>query len=181
MLARVTNEGDAPPWQLEVDKRPPAEVTRELHLTWREPRLGTSNPERLTNPVWTWLACNPEISAYQANRHFGGPGPCGGPAWTNQRFGQSRTELGDGRIVAIAGEHEDYYDPDFYIYNDVHVIAPDGALDIYCYPRELFAATDFHTASAVGRHTRWFWPTHARSPRSVTTTGSSSRAGDGSS
>ncbi len=35
--------------------------------------------------------------------------------WTNQRFGQTTTVLPDGRTLAIAGEHEDSYDPDFWI------------------------------------------------------------------
>jgi hypothetical protein len=30
--------------------------------------------------------------------------------------------LPDGRLIRIGGEHEDYYDPDFQIYNDVVVI-----------------------------------------------------------
>src|SRR6185369_11799713 len=68
----------------------------------------------------------------------------------NARFGQSSTLLGDGRRIAIAGEHEDYYDPDFYIYNDVIVHHPSGEVDIYCYPREVFSPTDFHSATLVG-------------------------------
>ncbi|MFC4996057.1 hypothetical protein [Rubritalea tangerina] len=38
-----------------------------------------------------------------------------------ERFGMSETKLEDGRTILIAGEHEDYYDPDFFIYNDVIV------------------------------------------------------------
>ena len=36
--------------------RPPREVTRDLYLVWRSPRIGQANPHRLTNPVWSWLA-----------------------------------------------------------------------------------------------------------------------------
>ncbi|KAK8098267.1 uncharacterized protein PG998_013753 [Apiospora kogelbergensis] len=79
------------------------------------------------------------------------------PTWTfAERFGQTRTELPDGRVVFIAGEHEDFYDPDFHIYNDVCVFDDDsnasdlgGATTIYGYPREVFPPTDFHTATLV--------------------------------
>ncbi|PPD39831.1 MAG: hypothetical protein CTY16_18295 [Methylobacter sp.] len=56
----------------------------------------------------------------------------------------------DGRIIYIAGEHEDHYDPDFYIYNDVVVIRPDNVIEFYAYPKEIFPPTDFHTATIIG-------------------------------
>jgi hypothetical protein len=74
-----------------------------------------------------------------------------GPAiWCFRRFGSTRTPLPDGRIVCIGGEHEDYYDPDFCIYNDVIVVQPDGDFCIYGYPRDVFPPTDFHTATLIG-------------------------------
>jgi len=60
-----------------------------------------------------------------------------GPAWCFERFGKSETTLPEGRVVHIAGEHEDHYDPDFYIYNDVIVIGRDGSIAITGYPREI--------------------------------------------
>lgn len=55
----------------------------------------------------------------------------------------------DGRDVYIAGEHEDGYDPDFYIYNDVVII--DGEdIRILGYSESVFPPTDFHTATLVG-------------------------------
>jgi hypothetical protein len=72
-----------------------------------------------------------------------------GPGWCFERFGCSRTELPDGRILRIAGEHEDYYDPDFYIYNDVIVQHPDGRIEIFGYPEDVFPPTDFHSATLV--------------------------------
>jgi hypothetical protein len=74
----------------------------------------------------------------------------GGAVWCFSRFGQSETHLPDGSRVWIGGEHEDWYDPDFHIYNDVIVIRPDQAIEIYGYPREVFRPTDFHTATLVG-------------------------------
>ena len=52
-------------------------------------------------------------------------------------------------MVFIAGEHEDSYDPDFYIYNDTVVRHPDGRIEIFGYPREVFPPTDFHSATLV--------------------------------
>ena len=54
--------------------------------------------------------------------------------------------------MQIAGEHEDSYDPDFYIYNDVFVHHPDGTIQIYGYPEASFPPTDFHTATLVGEY-----------------------------
>lgn len=91
------------------------------------------------------------ISAYQAASICGEPSPLNaGPGWCFDRFGQSSTLLPDNRTVLIGGEHEDFYDPDFYIYNDVVVRHPDGLIDIFGYPREFFPPTDFHTATLVG-------------------------------
>lgn len=73
-----------------------------------------------------------------------------GPTWCFSRFGQSETTLPDGSRVFIGGEHEDWYDPDFHIYNDVTVIRPGGDIEIYGYPRAVFRPTDFHSATLVG-------------------------------
>lgn len=135
---------------IEAADRPPPVVTRELFLEWRAARRGAAHAERMTNPVWAWLARAPTVTAYQVRRHFGlDDQPCGA-GWTNQRYGQSRTELPDGRVLAIAGEHEDSYDPDFFIYNDVIVTGADDAVELYGYPTQVFTPTDFHSATLVG-------------------------------
>jgi hypothetical protein len=126
---------------------PPAGVTRELFLEWRAAVRGTLNPQRMTNPVWAWLIQS-RLGAWQANARFSGDAK-NAPGWCFQRYGQSRTELPDGRTVWIAGEHEDYYDPDFFIYNDVAVVAPDGEIEIFGYAPEAFPPTDFHSATLV--------------------------------
>ncbi|HWZ96624.1 MAG TPA: hypothetical protein VN025_02595 [Candidatus Dormibacteraeota bacterium] len=56
----------------------------------------------------------------------------------------------DGRVVCIGGEHEDFYDPDFHIYNDVVVFGLDKQIEILGYPKEVFPPTDFHTATLLG-------------------------------
>jgi hypothetical protein len=73
-----------------------------------------------------------------------------GPIWTFDRMGATRNKLPDGRVVCVGGEHEDYYDPDFSIYNDVVVFQPDGQIEIYGYPKGVFPPTDFHTATLDG-------------------------------
>ncbi len=137
--------GDAAGEPLTID---PA-VTPELFLKWRAPRLGTSNPELMNNPVWEWLIKS-RANAFVVNERLKGPSPFeAGPGWCFDRFGQSSNRLADGRVVFVAGEHEDSYDPDFYIYNDVVVQHPDGRMEIFGYPREVFPPTDFHSATVV--------------------------------
>jgi hypothetical protein len=131
-------------------QRPGATVPRDLFLAWRFPRVGAGNPHELTNPVWQWLA-RTRLNAWQANAHFKGPSSLAvGPGWCADRFGQSTTTLTDGRVLAIGGEHEDHYDPDFCIYNDVHLTSPDGEVRILGYPTHVFPPTDFHSATLVG-------------------------------
>lgn len=125
----------------------PAGVTRELFLQWRAAIRGTLNPQRMTNPLWQWLI-QARLSAYQVNELFSGPSG-NGPAWCFQRYGQTSTQLPDGRTVLIAGEHEDFYDPDFFIYNDVVIVAPDGGIEIFGYAPDAFPPTDFHSATLV--------------------------------
>lgn len=125
-------------------------VTAESFAEWRSPRVGTANPQRLNNPVWEWLI-DCRLNAYEAAQAFNAPDAFeAGPGWCFDRFGQSSNTLPDGRVVLIAGEHEDSYDPDFYIYNDVVIRYPDGKLDIFGYPPEFFPSTDFHSATLVG-------------------------------
>jgi hypothetical protein len=137
-------ENDAPPVE------PGPDVTAELFHVWRSPRVGAQNPERLTNPVWDWLVRS-RMSAYSASQRFGFGGRShGDPGWSFARFGQSVTTLDGGRVVYIAGEHEDHYDPDFHIYNDVVVRSPDDTIEIYGYPLDAFPPTDFHSATIAG-------------------------------
>src|SRR5690606_30371083 len=120
---------DEPP----TDWDPGDEVTPELFAEWASPREGRSNPERLDNPVWASLVRTP-VTAWtareEAREKFPGTS-ARPPGWCFHRFGQSSTALPDGRVVLIAGEHEDHYDPDFHIYNDVVVRHPDGRLEIF--------------------------------------------------
>ena len=112
--------------------------------------FGKSNPERMCVPFWeVMVRCG--VSAYEARQRFEETtGALVGPVWCAQRFGQSLTFLPDGRAVQIGGEHEDFYDADFCIYNDVFVHERDGGTELYGYPESVFPPTDFHTATLIG-------------------------------
>jgi ankyrin repeat protein len=112
--------------------------------------FGQNNPERMNQPFWeAMIRCG--ASAYEARITFeDSGGNAARPIWCAQRFGQTLTLLSDGRAIQIGGEHEDFYDPDFCIYNDVFVHEHDGSIAIYGYPDSVFEPTDFHTATLVG-------------------------------
>jgi hypothetical protein len=128
-------------------------------------RYGTSHPERVENELWKKVI-QENWNGYQLGQHLQIKGAAGrfcqdfshssyrdsdpGPFWSWERFGRTSTSLSDGRVIHIAGEHEDSYDPDFCIYNDVVVEHPDGRREIYLYPKDVFAPTDFHSATLIG-------------------------------
>ena len=154
LLFRLWRQRQLPAENIADDSmpRPPADIDQAIFLKWRSPKRGVSNPHEWTNAVWQWLV-ETKLNAYQANKAFGGPSSMdAGPCWCFDRFGQSETSLPDGRIVYVAGEHEDFYDPDFYIYNDVVVVDTAGNVQIFCYPTTNFHPTDFHTATLVGKY-----------------------------
>ena len=128
-------------------------------------RFGRTNPEAMDIPFWRAMVRS-GVSAFAAQRQFQTEAPTcvvgergveddeaepgsHDVTWCFQRFGMSLTELPDGRYVQIAGEHEDFYDPDFCIYNDVFVHGSPGEFQIYGYPRSVFPPTDFHTATWI--------------------------------
>lgn len=136
-------------WSAEPDIRPLEGVSRADFVRARTRRYGVANPERMEEPFWVAMIRSGE-NGFMANEHFHGPSSFGGePVWCAQRFGQSLTVLPDGRMVLIGGEHEDSYDPDFCIYNDVFVREIDGSVSILGYPESVFPPTDFHTATRV--------------------------------
>ena len=114
----------------------------------KSPRFGSRNPELMDVPFWHDMI-RTGGNAYSARKKYDDL-HCTGPVWCFDRFGSSLTPLGDGRYVQIAGEHEDYYDPDFYIYNDVVVHDGRGGCRIFAYPSEVFPPTDWHSATLVG-------------------------------
>lgn len=109
--------------------------------------FGATNPERTDHAHWIdMIRCG--ASAWRARDRIGGDHAMV-PGWCFNRFGRSTTVLADGRIIDIGGEHEDWYDPDFCIYNDVTVFDGQGGIAIYSYPPTDFPPTDFHSATLV--------------------------------
>lgn len=132
-----------------------AYVPSEEYQRARHRRFGESNPEEFHEPFWEMMI-RTGCTAYSARKHFNDltkfSSGNSNPVWCAHRFGQSITFLPDGRIVQIGGEHEDSYDPDFCIYNDVFVHEPDGQIRIFGYPRDVFPPTDFHSATLAGKN-----------------------------
>jgi hypothetical protein len=125
------------------------EASTEDYKKYRSPRFGDANPEPMDNPFWRDMV-RLGGNAYSARDHFGDSSSQGDAVWCFDRFGSSVTPLPDGRFVQIAGEHEDFYDPDFHIYNDVVIHDGKGDFKILGYPDNVFPPTDFHTATLAG-------------------------------
>jgi Ankyrin repeats (3 copies) len=126
-----------------------SQVSLEQYRSGKSQRFGLTNPELMSVDFWRSMVCD-GVSAWSAKQKFEESEQSDDPVWCFDRFGQSLTELPDGRIVEIGGEHEDSYDPDFCIYNDVVVHDGQGNFQIFGYPQAVFPPTDFHTATLVG-------------------------------
>lgn len=125
-----------------------AEISAAEYLQSCKRRFGTANPERMQVAVWEWMVRighNPYVARESLGLESNDETP-GNPDWCFDRFGAARVEMPDGRVITIGGEHEDFYDPDFCIYNDVIVQKGDD-IEIYGYPRSTFPPTDCHTAT----------------------------------
>lgn len=132
---------------------PEIEASAEEYAAAKHRRFGESNPQVMNLPFWkAMVRCG--ATAYVAQARFqevsGQDDEDEAPVWCFHRFGKSITELPDGRFIEVGGEHEDYYMPEFCIYNDVVVHHGGGRFDILGYPEDLFPPTDFHTATLVG-------------------------------
>lgn len=154
-------------------------VSRDEFELQCRPLFGTANPERMRCAFWEWMIRGDDGPPEDGEEDTGLLGQCGlvmrngvlksgygpyrardhfqvplnrnhGPIWTFDRMGATQTALPDGRVVFVGGEHEDYYDPDFCIYNDVVVFGPGDVIEIYGYPKEVFPPTDSHTATLIG-------------------------------
>lgn len=122
-------------------------VSDQEYLSGRNRVFGNSNPEKMNVPFWNAMIRSGATAAAARQKYSDENDE---PVWCFKRFGKSINELPDGRIIEIAGEHEDWYDRDFCIYNDVIVHHGDGTFDIFCYPKDVFPTTDFHSATLVG-------------------------------
>jgi ankyrin repeat protein len=125
------------------------EVSEADYRAGRVPRFGKANPELMEVPFWRAMV-RAGCSAWTARDTFQDADNLqNGPVWCYDRFGMSFTELPEGTYVQIGGEHEDFYDPDFNIYNDVIIHRGRGGFQILGYPEHVFPPTDFHSATYV--------------------------------
>jgi len=109
--------------------------------------FGKTNPELTNNKIWlNMVKCR--LTAYDFRVKFNFLS-FDKPIWCCDRLGQSINVLDNGTVIEIGGEHEDFYDEDFCIYNDVIVHHKNEKKEIYSYPKEVFPCTDFHTATLV--------------------------------
>ncbi|CAM6095892.1 unnamed protein product [Calypogeia fissa] len=138
-LVKFSFQGGKRSENLALDPRP---ITRDQYLADRSGKtFGTANPTIMDKPFWKYMIGKGgerggeiEGSAFFARQLFddvdlkaySGHGRdtedlCeeSDPVWCFRRMGRTGTTLPDGRHVLIGGEHEDFYDPDFCIYNDV--------------------------------------------------------------
>jgi hypothetical protein len=123
------------------------ENVRSQFLHGCKPQRGNANPEVISNDVWSWLV-ETELWPHSACQAIGIKKKLS-PIWCFSRYGQSETLLPDGSSLFVGGEHEDFYDEDFYIYNDIIVKSLEGHISIYGYPSDVFEPTDFHSATIV--------------------------------
>lgn len=146
-------EGEARANLLKIGSQEKLSVSKQEYLAQKHRTFGRSNPQQCDNAFWyDMVRC--DASAWKARDQFDDTDNCNDqPVWCYDRFGKSITSIGGGKYIEIAGEHEDSYDPDFCIYNEVFYYKGNGEFVIFQYPEEIFPPTDFHTATLVGRYT----------------------------
>ncbi len=125
-------------------------TTKDTYFQQKHRVFGKTNPERCAKAFWYDMV-KVSCDAWTARKTFDDPDAIGDePVWCYYRYGMSLTLLDNNEYIEIGGEHEDHYDPDFCIYNEVIHHRSDGSFDIYMYPKEVFPPTDFHSATLVG-------------------------------
>lgn len=159
-IARLLVNAGVGPEQFDADMMPdltgaslitPQNITPEMFQKFNGREFGSSNPQTCDNPFYLEQIRSGESGFLARSAIMGDQDEIydGAPVWSFSRFGRSATLLPDGRWVLIAGEHEDHYDPDFCIYNDVTVLDGKGGVEHNIYPRDVFPPTDFHSATLV--------------------------------
>ena len=133
---------------LGLHKNDSIKLSKEEYLEGRYREFGKKNPELCHSKYCYEMVRNSKAASY-AKSHFKDSTKDGQPVWCYERYGKTITDLGDNEYIEIGGEHEDSYDPDFCIYNEVFHHKGGGDFDIYMYPREVFPPTDNHSATKI--------------------------------
>lgn len=134
----------------------PLKICKRELLEEGEVKEGKSNPEIAQSNFYSEMiltnACPFKVNKQIPNEIFEPSNEKGKKhklLWTNDRLGQLTLELNDGRVLAIGGEHEDFYDPHFCIFNDIIVHEANGDKKVLLYPYDVFPPTDFHTGTLI--------------------------------
>lgn len=144
-------DGNLFPFKTHAWKLSKVEVSEVDFLRHARPKYGSTNPEKFLPNFWREQIRTNQSGFSAACDALGFDRSAEtSPVWSFQRHGRTVTRLDDGQVVVVGGEHEDFYDDDFFIYNDVTVLSPSGQIDHFIYPREVFPPTDFHSATLVG-------------------------------
>ncbi len=137
---------------LGVGRQEKLTIEKNEYLAQKYRKFGVSNPQKCDIPFWYDMV-RTNSGAWRARNQFDDTDSFNDqPVWCYERFGKSITLIGDNEYIEIAGEHEDSYDPDFCIYNEVFHFLGNGEFTIYQYPENLFPPTDFHSATLVNGH-----------------------------
>ncbi|MEM6594613.1 MAG: ankyrin repeat domain-containing protein [Pseudomonadota bacterium] len=134
-----------------LSRLPELELSKHDFEAHRCYRSGRSNPEPFLPAFWSEQMRD---GRYSKLKSLGYEPDRDKPVWSFSRYGRTATVLSDGRLVLVAGEHEDHYDADFCIYADVTVLGTGGTLEHFIYPKDVFPPTDFHSATLLG-HQIW--------------------------
>ena len=108
------------------------QITPQEYLESCKRRFGAANPDRMDVAAWEWMVRegqNPFVARETLGLAYTCNAP-GNPDWCFDRMGMTTTPMPDGRLISIAGEHEDSHDLDFCIYNDV-IVQIDNTVEIY--------------------------------------------------
>lgn len=133
---------------LSLNKNDSITCSKEEYLEGKHREFGKKNPELCKFEFWDDMVRNSK-SAWHAKEHFNDSTDHDQPIWCYERFGKTITALENSEYIEIGGEHEDSYDPDFCIYNEVFHHKGEGDFDIYMYPKEVFSPTDNHSATKI--------------------------------
>lgn len=106
--------------------------------------LGVANPEcvRSTYHQYAVTTCK---SSYDIRKLYNDNSYS--VVWTFERCGLTRNVLKDGTQIYIGGVHSDLWSTDYWIYNDVVVVAPNNTVTVYIYPKEVFPPISHHNTS----------------------------------
>ena len=134
------------PWREKAKELDPPSL--EEFNRARKVVAGRTNPELMDLPFWTYMV-RTQGDPFFLRQHYGVDTIAKPAVWSYARMGMPSVVLDDRFVLTIGGEHEDFYDPDFRIYNDVVIRDFNGGVWIYGYPISDFPPTDFHTATYV--------------------------------